>query len=105
MGERSRGSSARERLPGTGEQNRPQAEPGTGQATGSRHTVLVHPDYAAGLQPLPNWENSGGCCGPRGDEGLNRACPCGAPVATLAADCFGPFALRLDPVRTYAFSQ
>ncbi|MFE3598388.1 hypothetical protein [Streptomyces sp. NPDC059142] len=38
-------------------------------------------------------------------EGLNRACPCGAPVATLAADCFGPFELHLDPVRTYAFSQ
>ncbi|WP_318219183.1 tyrosine-type recombinase/integrase [Streptomyces sp. SCL15-6] len=74
-------------------------------SAGSRHTVLVHPDDAAGLQPLPNWENSSGCCGPTGDEGLNRACPCGAPVATLAADCFGPFELHLDPVRTYAFSQ
>ncbi|MFF0627184.1 hypothetical protein [Streptomyces sp. NPDC004296] len=67
--------------------------------------MLVHPDAAAGLQPLPNWENSNGCCGPTGDEGLNRACPCGAPVATLAADCFGPYELHLDPVRTYAFSQ
>ncbi|MFF4337933.1 tyrosine-type recombinase/integrase [[Kitasatospora] papulosa] len=74
-------------------------------SAGSRHTVLVHPDDAAGLQPLPNWENSSGCCGPTGDEGLNRACPCGTPVATLAADCFGPFELHLDPVRTYAFSQ
>ncbi|WP_260149040.1 hypothetical protein [Streptomyces sp. PanSC9] len=26
-------------------------------SAGSRHTVLVHPDDAAGLQPLPNWEN------------------------------------------------
>lgn len=74
-------------------------------SAGSRQTVLVHPDDAAGLQPLPNWENSNGCCGATGDEGLNRACPCGAPVATLAADCFGPFELHLDPVRTYAFSQ
>ncbi|MGW1520753.1 hypothetical protein [Streptomyces sp. NPDC002287] len=68
-------------------------------------TVLMHPEDAPDLQPLPNWENSTGCCGPTGDEGLNRACPCGAPVATLAADCFGPFELHLDPVRTYAFSQ
>ncbi len=74
-------------------------------SAGTRHTVLVHPDDAAGLQPLANWENSSGCCGPTGDEGLNRACPCGTPVATLAADCFGPFELHLDPVRTYAFSQ
>ncbi|MFB6857418.1 hypothetical protein ACFCWV_33725 [Streptomyces sp. NPDC056341] len=74
-------------------------------SAGSRQTVLLHPDDAAGLQPLPNWENSNGCCGPTGDEGLNRACPCGAPVATLAADCFGPCELHLDPVRTYALSQ
>ncbi|WTG06167.1 hypothetical protein OHA04_40185 (plasmid) [Streptomyces sp. NBC_01590] len=74
-------------------------------SAGGRKTVLVHPDDAAGLQPLPNWENSTGCCGPTGDEGLNRACPCGAPVATLAADCFGPYELHLAPVRTYAFSQ
>ncbi|MCX5096486.1 hypothetical protein OOK36_48720 [Streptomyces sp. NBC_00365] len=73
-------------------------------SAGSRQTVL-HPADAAGLQPLPNWENSNGCCGPTGDEGLNRACPCGAPVATLVADCFGPYELHLDPVRTYAFSQ
>lgn len=73
-------------------------------SAGSRQTVLVHPDDAAGLQPLPNGKNSTGCCGPAGDEGLNRACPCGAPVATLAADCFGPYELHLDPVRTYAFS-
>ncbi|WP_175607609.1 hypothetical protein [Peterkaempfera bronchialis] len=38
-------------------------------------------------------------------EGLNRACPCGAPVATLAADCFGPYEPHLDPVRTYAFAS
>ncbi|MBL7496977.1 hypothetical protein I6A84_37595 [Frankia sp. CNm7] len=74
-------------------------------SAGSRNTVLVHPDDAADLQPLPNWENSTGCCGPAGDAGLNRACPCGAPVATLAADCYTPYELHLDPVRTYAFSQ
>ncbi|GAA5202121.1 hypothetical protein GCM10023322_83350 [Rugosimonospora acidiphila] len=68
--------------------------------------MLRNTDDAAGLHPLANWENSSGCCGPTGDEGLNRACcTCGAPVATFAADCFGPFELHLDPVRTYAFSQ
>ncbi|WP_123820522.1 hypothetical protein [Kitasatospora cineracea] len=74
-------------------------------SAGGRDTVVVHPEDALGLQPLPGWKNSNGCCGPRGDEGLNRTCPCGAPVATLAADCFGPFELHLDPIRTYAFSQ
>ncbi|MFF9908971.1 hypothetical protein [Streptomyces sp. NPDC013457] len=68
-------------------------------------TVLMHPEDALDLQPLPNGENSTGCCGPTGNEGLNRACPCGATVATLAADCFGPYELHLDPVRTYAFSH
>lgn len=70
-------------------------------AAGTRCTVLVHPDDAPHLQPLPDWANSNGCCGPTGDEGINRACPCGAPVATLAADCFTPYELHLDPVRTY----
>ncbi|MET9177023.1 hypothetical protein ABZX88_02195 [Kitasatospora aureofaciens] len=36
---------------------------------------------------------------------MGAADPCGAPVATLAADCSGPFELHLDPVRTYVFSQ
>ncbi|MFF8413977.1 hypothetical protein [Streptomyces omiyaensis] len=80
------------------------AEEGFVVSAGSRRTVLVHPDDAAGLQPLPDWKNSAGCCGPAGAQGLNRACPCGAPVATLAADCFGPYELHLDPVRTCAFS-
>ncbi|MGW2996284.1 hypothetical protein ACWDA9_32675 [Streptomyces sp. NPDC001193] len=74
-------------------------------SAGIPNTVLMNPEDAPDLQPLPNWENSMGCCGPTGNEGLNRACPCGAPVATLAADCFGPHELHLDPVRTYAFSQ
>jgi hypothetical protein len=63
-------------------------------SAGSRQTVLLHPADAAGLQPLANWENCNGCCGPTGDEGLNRACPCGAPVAPLVADCFGPYELH-----------
>ena len=73
-------------------------------SAGTRDTAVVHPDDAPGLHPLPNGENSSGCCGPAGNQGLNRACPCGGPVATLAADCFGPHELHLDPVRTYAFA-
>ncbi|MFI5494534.1 hypothetical protein [Actinoplanes sp. NPDC051859] len=57
-------------------------------SAGTRDTVVVHPEDAPGLQPLPDWKNSSGCCGPAGYEGLNRACHCGAPVATLAADCY-----------------
>lgn len=34
---------------------------------------------------------------PRGHFG------CGAPVATLTADCMGPHELHLDPVRVWAF--
>ena len=73
-------------------------------SAGTPGTILVNPEDAFDLQPLPNWENSTGCCGPTGNEGLNQACPCGAPVATLAADCFGPYELHLDPVRTFTFS-
>lgn len=71
-------------------------------SAGVRNTVVVHPDDVPELKPLPGWENSTGCCGPSGTEGLNRACRCGARVATLAADCHGPYELHLDPVRTYA---
>ncbi|MFG2911102.1 hypothetical protein ACGF13_39400 [Kitasatospora sp. NPDC048286] len=79
-------------------------EEGFVASAGGRDTIVVHPDDAPALRPLPNGENSSGCCGPNGTEGLNRACPCGARVATLAADCFGPYELHLDPVRTYAFT-
>lgn len=74
-------------------------------SVGSRYTVVVHPEDTPDLQPLPGWKNSSGCCGPAGNEGLNRACACGAPIATLAADCYGPYELHLDPVRTYALPQ
>ncbi|WUD76950.1 hypothetical protein OG937_37250 [Streptomyces sp. NBC_00510] len=73
-------------------------------SAGCRNTVVMNPEDAPGLQPLPGRRNSSGCCGPAGNQGLNRACPCGAPVATLAADCSGPFELHLDPVRAYAYS-
>ncbi|MEV7612417.1 hypothetical protein [Streptomyces sp. NPDC089799] len=70
-------------------------------SAGPRGNIVIHPEDAPALRPLPDWENSGGCCGPSGDSGLNRACPCGARVATLAADCFGPYELHLDAKRVH----
>jgi len=55
--------------------------------------------------PRGHYAVESGCCGPTGTDGLNRACACGARVATLAADCFGPYELHLDPVRVYPFDQ
>lgn len=74
-------------------------------SAGTRNTVVLHPDDAPELQPLPDWENSTGCCGPSGTYGLNRACPCGARIATLAADCSGPYELHLDPLKIYSLDQ
>jgi hypothetical protein len=64
-------------------------------SAGPRNNIVVHPDDAPTLTPLPGLENNAGCCGPSGIWGINRACPCGAPVATLAADCYGPHELHL----------
>ncbi|PWK70496.1 hypothetical protein BCL76_105451 [Streptomyces sp. CG 926] len=74
-------------------------------SAGPRDTIVVHPEDASVLQPLPGWANSTGCCGPEGTEGPNRACPCGARIATLAADCTGPYELHLDPLRTRASTR
>ncbi|MFD7982455.1 hypothetical protein ACFV4M_03630 [Kitasatospora indigofera] len=71
-------------------------------SAGPRNTVLVHPEDVMGLEPLPGGGNGGGCCGPTGTEGPNRACTCGVRLATLSADCLGPYELHLDPVRVYA---
>lgn len=71
-------------------------------SAGPRDSVVVHPGEAPLLEPLPGWENSSGCCGPDGNSGPNRAWPCGARVATLAADCTGPYELHLDPGRIRA---
>ncbi|MFC9297549.1 hypothetical protein ACFTWH_20900 [Streptomyces sp. NPDC057011] len=72
-------------------------------SAGPCNNIVIHPEDAPALQPLPNWESSVGCCGPSGDSGLNRACPCGARVATLAADCWGPYELHLDAKRVYGY--
>ena len=74
-------------------------------SAGLRNTMVVHPGDVPGVLPLPGGENGSGCCGPTGTQGPNHACHCGTRIATLAADCLGPYELRLDPVRVYAFDQ
>ncbi|WP_030993901.1 MULTISPECIES: hypothetical protein [unclassified Streptomyces] len=70
---------------------------------GQRNSYVVHPEDVPALrleeQGGPHW----GCCGPLGTGGPNMICGCGAPVATLTADCMGPHELHLDPVRVWAF--
>ena len=69
-------------------------------SAGTADFVVLHPADAPALEPLPGGEGTSGCCGPMGADGLNRACPCGAPLATLVAACSGPYELHLDPDRT-----
>ncbi|RKN60008.1 hypothetical protein D7231_33725 [Streptomyces klenkii] len=64
---------------------------------------MVHPKDAPDLHLTGPLSIHQGCCGPLGTGGRNMACPCGALVATLAADCMGPHELHLDPLRVYAY--
>ena len=64
-------------------------------SAGPRNNIVIHPDDGPTLTPLPQGENSSGCCGPCAIEGLNRACHCGAQVATLIADCYTAYELHL----------
>ncbi|MFI2644934.1 hypothetical protein [Streptomyces sp. NPDC018610] len=77
--------------------------PGCLMSAGPRDTLVVHPDDARGfLEPDPS-STEIGCCGPPGREGPNELCPgCGARVATLFADCSGPYETHYLPgaVRT-----
>ncbi|KUN96294.1 hypothetical protein [Streptomyces caeruleatus] len=67
-------------------------------SAGPRNTLVVHHEDTVGfLAPNPALEEIG-CCGPPGLEGPNWVCPgCGAPVATLFADCSGPFETHFLP--------
>lgn len=70
-------------------------------SAGPRNTVIVHPDDTPGLRRTAVPAGHHGCCGPLGTGGRNMACACGTRVATLAADCMGPYELHLDPLRVY----
>ncbi|MFB9366013.1 hypothetical protein [Kitasatospora albolonga] len=65
------------------------------RSAGPRGNIVLNPEDALDLIILV--DASMGCCGgPSGTQGLNRACRCGQPVATLAADCTTVYELHLD---------
>lgn len=63
---------------------------------------VLHPEDVPTLRERGHGRNLEGCCGPHGGNGPNLACPCGSLVATLLADCLGPWEVRLRPLRTWA---
>ena len=75
------------------------------RSAGPQGNAVIHPEDCPDLLPLPHGENGMGCCGPRGDQGRNRMCPCGSRLATLLADCWGPHELHLDALRVYAYDE
>lgn len=70
---------------------------------GPRNSFVVHPQDVPAPRLLDQGGSHWGCCGPLGTGGRNMSCGCGVLVATLAADCMGPYELHLDPVRVWAF--
>ncbi|MFI5666600.1 hypothetical protein [Streptomyces sp. NPDC051704] len=69
-------------------------------SAGTRNTVVLHPDDARGLQEDTDYaRHASGCCGLHGQAGMNRTCPCGTHVGTLANDCITAFELHLEPAR------
>ncbi|MFB7507033.1 hypothetical protein [Streptomyces broussonetiae] len=71
-------------------------------SAGPRGTRVLHPLDVVGLGLHPDVMRSVGCCGPDGEHGVNRLCPCGAEVVIAAADCTSEYATRFVPdvVRT-----
>ena len=67
-------------------------------SAGPRDTLVVHPGDTRGyLAQNPAFQEIG-CCGPPGREGPNEVCgACGAVVATLFADCTGPYETHFLP--------
>jgi hypothetical protein len=74
-------------------------EEGVVRSAGPRNTVVLNPHDVAGLAPI--MAASDGCCGPAGGSGPNLACVCRAAVATLAANCSGPYEVHLNPDQTH----
>ncbi|MEU8214451.1 hypothetical protein AB0C47_01600 [Micromonospora taraxaci] len=97
-------------VPAENQDGSAEAMPGVGStvdgvdmmSAGPRDTIVIHPDDAPSLEPHPDDSRQAGCCGPFGDRGPNRVCACGAEVAALMADCYGPHELHLYPDRVAA---
>ncbi|WP_330459991.1 hypothetical protein OIB37_25840 [Streptomyces sp. NBC_00820] len=77
--------------------------PGRLVSAGPRDTLVVHPEDSAAFLARDPASRGTGCCGESGTEGPNRVCGgCGAPVATLFSECYGPYEIHFlpDAVRT-----
>ncbi|MFI8960646.1 hypothetical protein ACIGO8_00920 [Streptomyces sp. NPDC053493] len=66
-------------------------------SAGLRGQYVLHPDDVLPLGFHPEIRRLVGCCGPAGDDGVNRVCACGAEVATAYADCCGPYETLFVP--------
>ncbi|MFJ7074567.1 hypothetical protein [Streptomyces sp. NPDC098781] len=72
--------------------------PGCLMSAGPRGTLVVHPDDTRGLLDDNPDVREIGCCGVPGREGPNELCPgCRARVATLTAECTGPYETSFLP--------
>ena len=72
--------------------------PGCLMSAGPRGTLVVHPADVRGLLAANPEVQEIGCCGVPGREGPNELCPgCGAEVATLTAECTGPYETHFLP--------
>ncbi|NUP37243.1 MAG: hypothetical protein HOY76_09575 [Streptomyces sp.] len=72
--------------------------PGCLISAGPRDTLVVNPEDTRGLLASDDALQGFGCCGPPGREGPNFVCPgCRAEVATLFADCSGPYETHFLP--------
>ncbi|MFF5405943.1 hypothetical protein ACFY8K_23725 [Streptomyces misionensis] len=72
--------------------------PGCLMSAGPRDTLVVHPEDTRGHLVGNDDCRDSGCCGPTGLQGPNFRCSgCGAPVATLFAECHGPYETHFLP--------
>ena len=72
--------------------------PGFLMSAGPRDTLVVHPEDTRGHLLGDDDCRDSGCCGPTGRQGPNFLCPgCRAPVATLFAECYGPYETHFLP--------
>ncbi|MFE4412124.1 hypothetical protein [Streptomyces sp. NPDC056821] len=77
--------------------------PGFLMSAGPRDTLVVGPEDTAGFLSYNPACQEHGCCGATGQEGPNQVCGgCGAVVATLFGECYGPYETHYLPgaVRT-----
>ncbi|MBT2420897.1 hypothetical protein J7F01_24750 [Streptomyces sp. ISL-22] len=83
--------------PGNGAMGDPDGQ-GFLMSAGPRDTLVVHPEDTRGWLSANPAVQEIGCCGVPGREGPNEVCAgCGAVVATLFAECSGPYETHFLP--------